>query len=85
MEFGLLGTNHEEGPAPRQSSFAKGHYDHPDRSNVRVKGWEHLSLERQRGFLMHKSLLTEHVWIRDRTYLFGLPEVVVLACLLISS
>ena len=33
---------------------------------------------------MHKSSLTEHVWIRERTYLFGFPEIAVYAYLSIS-
>ena len=36
-----------EEPTPHQLPFIKGHCDHLDRSNVRVKGWEHLSFKRE--------------------------------------
>ena len=34
---------------------------------------------------MHKFSFTEHEWITDRTYLFGLPEAIAVASVLISS
>ena len=57
-ELSLPGTSCEEGPAPRLSFFNQGHYDHPDQSNIRVQGWEHLSFKNWRGSLMRKFLLT---------------------------
>ena len=74
----------KRGTSPPPNLLSKGHYNHPNRSNIRVKRWEHLSFEERRCFLIHKFHPTEHLRTRGRTYLFGLLEIAVLVHLLNS-
>ena len=70
VRFGLAGLGVRKGTDPSPNLLSKCHCDRPDRSNPRIKGWEHKCLEGDKAQVF--PLQRHTMDILKGTYLFGL-------------